>query len=202
MTAALRRPVPELPALLERRDLTVDDVADLPEDLHYELIDGRLVLTPSPSFVHQRIMLDVALACRLNEPPGIVVSADQSVMIDGGNERRPDVVAVLLEGASASLIGAFDLVLAVEIISPSSRRVDGHDKLKVYADAGVPHYWIVDPLAERMTLTEFTLGADGHYQQTRHTEDRVTLSQPWEITLDLPAFTALRDHLGRARRSR
>jgi hypothetical protein len=46
MTAAFRLAAPDL---IDRRDLTVDDVAHLPDDLHYELIDGRLVLTPPPS---------------------------------------------------------------------------------------------------------------------------------------------------------
>lgn len=201
MTAALRLDVPELADLLERRDLTVDDVARLPEDLRYELIDGRLVLTLSPSYFHQRVMLDVTMACRVNEPPDIGISHDQSVMIDNHNERRPDVVAIRIEGASVSPVASVDLILAVEILSPSSQRVDRKDKLKVYADAGVAHYWIIDPLAERMTLTEFVLGQDGRYQQVRHTDERATLDRPWRVTLDLPAFTADRDRiLRRARR--
>ena len=46
--------------LLGRDDLTVDDIADLPEDLRYELIDGRLVLTPLAVPVHQLIGKRVA----------------------------------------------------------------------------------------------------------------------------------------------
>ena len=202
MTAASRLAVPELPDLLERRDLTVDDVAGLPEDLHYELIDGRLVLTPSPSLVHQSLVPHVAMACMAGQPPDVVVSVDQSVMIDGHNERRPDVVGVRLGASDVGLPGAHDLILAIEIVSPSSVGVDGEDKRKVYADAGVPHYWIIDPLAERVTLTEFVLARDGVYRRGLHTTDRASLEHPWKITLDLPSWTERRDLIRRARRTR
>ncbi|MFI7547706.1 hypothetical protein [Actinoplanes sp. NPDC049599] len=45
--------------LLRRDDLTVDDIVDLPEGLHYELIDGRLVLTPLALLLHQLLSLRV-----------------------------------------------------------------------------------------------------------------------------------------------
>ncbi|GAA0458171.1 hypothetical protein Ade02nite_07440 [Paractinoplanes deccanensis] len=50
MTASLRLADPRL---LERRDLTVDDLVDLPEDLRYELIGGRLVLSTHAKTTHQ-----------------------------------------------------------------------------------------------------------------------------------------------------
>lgn len=200
MTIALTLATPDLSELLKRRDLTVDEVAHLPEDLHYELIDGRLVLSPSALPIHQIIGGMVWHACMLNQPPEVAMSMDQSVLIDGRNERRPDVVAIRVEGASVSPVLAFDVLLAVEIISPSSVSTDREDKRKVYADSRIPRYWVVDPLAERVTLTEFALGPDGRYQQTLHTEDRVTVTSPWEITLDVPAWTERRDRIRRARR--
>jgi hypothetical protein len=68
---------------------------------------------------------------------------------------------------------------------------------------GIPSSWIIDPLAERVTFTEFRLGSDGAYRSRLRTDDIVTVDRPWEITLDLPAWTRRRDRTNRvARRDR
>ncbi|MDR6325573.1 Uma2 family endonuclease [Actinoplanes couchii] len=202
MTAALTFATPDLADLLKRRDLTVDDVAHLPEDLHYELIDGRLVLSPSAMPLHNWIGQRVATACEVNQPPGVIISTDQSVMLDSHNERRPDVVAIFDEGAGVSPVLVTDVLFAFEIISPSSKSVDRKDKRKVYATARISRYWVIDPLAERVSLTGFVLGPDGQYRQTVHTDEPLTIEEPWKITLDPSAWTDRRDRLERARRDR
>jgi Uma2 family endonuclease len=65
---------------------------------------------------------------------------------------------------------------------------------------GIPSYWIIDPLAERVTFTQFCLGPDGVYQRRLRTDALVTVDQPWEITLDLPAWTGKRDRIRRVAR--
>jgi Uma2 family endonuclease len=199
MTAALQIADPRF---LHRHDLTVDDVANLPEDLRYELVDGRLVLTPTPKPIHQSIGVDVAAALKVQRPLDIVVATDQSVMFDGHNERCPDVALIREEGADFTPVDAADVLLAVEIISPSSQIVDRLDKLKRYGDGGIPLYWIIDLLSERVTLTEFELGKDGVYRQRLQTDQLVTLAEPWEVTLDLPTWTRERDRIRLARRRR
>ena len=67
------------PGLLNRHDLTVDDVANLPDELHYELIDGRLVLTPAALPIHQNIGVFVLNALRRNCPRTCYLSFDASV---------------------------------------------------------------------------------------------------------------------------
>ena len=199
MTAALRLAAPDL---IGRQDLTVDDVANLPEDLRYELVDGRLVLSPTPKPIHQSIGVDVAAAFKVNRPAGIVVSTDQSVMFDSHNERCPDVALIHQEGADFTPVLASDVLLAVEIISPSSQVIDRVDKMKVYADGGISIYWIIDLLAERVTLTEFLLSPDGDYRQQETTGDLVMMVRPWKVTVDLPSFTQERDSIRTARRTR
>lgn len=199
MTAALRLAAPDL---IGRQDLTVDDVANLSEDLRYELVDGRLVVSPTPKPIHQSIGVDVAAAFKVNRPPGVVVSTDQSVMFDGRNERCPDVALIYQEGADFTPVLASDVFLAVEIISPSFQVVDRVDKMKVYAEGGIPAYWIIDLLAERVTLTEFLLGSGGEYQQLGTADTLVTMVRPWEVTLDPSAWTQERDHIREARRTR
>ncbi|HEX9999123.1 MAG TPA: Uma2 family endonuclease, partial [Actinoplanes sp.] len=68
---------------------------------------------------------------------------------------------------------------------------------RAHAGRVIPSYWIIDPLADRVTLTEFTLDPGGAYQCRLQTDELVTVDQPWEITLDLPAWTRKRDRIHR-----
>jgi Uma2 family endonuclease len=188
--------------LLGRHDLTVDDIADLPEDLRYELIDGRLVLTPVAVPFHQTISGRTFTALEVNCPDNFVVNVEQAIVLSPSNELRPDVMVFRVEGAGRSPVPADDVLLVVEVISPSSKFFDPGDKLKRYADIGIPTYWIIDPLAERVTLTEFVLGPGGSYQRRLQTDELVTLERPWEITLDLPGWTRRRDQIREQARPR
>ncbi|MBB2942205.1 Uma2 family endonuclease [Actinoplanes lutulentus] len=185
----------DLAALLARRDLTVDDIADLPEDLRYELIDGRLVVSPLALPIHQFIAFRIAVASEERCPEGVLVNGEQAVLLDRRNELRPDVVLIYEEGAGRSPVRPDDVPLVVEVISESSKKFDRDEKLKKYAYVGIRNYWIVDPLAERVTLTQFALGPGGDYQQLIQTDELVTVDCPWEITLDLPAWTRRRDRI-------
>lgn len=186
--------------LLRRDDLTVDDIVDLPEDLHYELIDGRLVLTPLALPIHQLLGIKTANAIEEHCPDEFIINVEQAILIDRRNELRPDVVLIREEGAGRSPVLADDVPLVVEVISRSSRSSDRELKLKKYAYVGIPSYWIIDPLAERVTFTQFCLGPDGVYQRLLQTDALVTVDEPWEITLDLPAWTRKRDRIRRVAR--
>lgn len=181
--------------LLGRDDLTVDDVAGLPEDLNYELVHGRLVVSPSALLIHQTIIFLINAALRSNCPRDRVIGHDQSVMLDPHTERRPDVVAVRKTGARRSPIAVADVFLAVEVLSPSSRMIDGEDKMKDYAYAGIPSYWIVDAMADRVTFSEFHLGSDRAYRHVRTTDQPVTVDLPWAVALDPPQWTSERDSI-------
>jgi hypothetical protein len=56
----------------------------------------------------------------------------------------------------------------------------------------VSRYWVVDPLHERITLTEYALDARGEYEAVTHTDDVFVTEHPWKVTVDLPALTARR----------
>jgi len=79
--------------LQDKQDWTVDDLATLPKDLRYELIDGRLIL-PSPTGMHQIFGIDVALALRAHCPVGYAPVTDLSLKINNRNEPHPDVVVI------------------------------------------------------------------------------------------------------------
>jgi Uma2 family endonuclease len=186
--------------LLSRDDLTVDDIADLPEDLRYELIEGRLVLTPHGTPTHGFLSKRVGDAIEVNSPEEFVLNIEQAVRIGPRTELMPDVVLVHEEGAGGSPVRPADVLLVVEVVSKSSQVHDREYKLKQYAHVGIPNYWIVDPLAARVTFSQFALGDDGVYRSIVETDELITVHRPWEVTLDLPAWTRRRDRIRRAAR--
>lgn len=184
MTAALNLP--------DRTEWTVEDLAELPADLPYELVNGRLIV-PSPTALHQDLCVRVLLALEANCPPEYFLSIDQSLRVNRRNEPRPDVLAMRIEHANRSPVPVEDALLAVEIISPDSTFRDMYEKAHVYAAAGVPTYWVIDPLHERITLTELLLAPSrGDYEFGVHTDEVFSTERPWPVTLDLPALTKRR----------
>jgi Uma2 family endonuclease len=180
---------PELP---DRREWTVDDLDNLPRDLRYELINGRLTL-PSPLPTHQDVARRLANALDANCPPEYYVSTDQSLRVDKRNEPRPDVVAFQAEYMDQTPVPVEGVVLAIEVVSPNSEFRDMFDKAKVYAKAGIPRYWVVEQTREEISLTEMVLNRDvGRYDVGTFTTEAFSVSDPWEIAIDLPAMSARR----------
>ena len=194
MTAALK-----LPSLLdEKQDWTVDDLASLPQDLRYELIDGRLIL-PSPTMFHQVICCELSTMLRPNCPPGYRPVIDISLEVDRRNEPRPDVVVARLAYGMRSPVPIDGALLVVEVVSPTSHFRDMHAKVKLFARAGVGSYWVVDPTFDGgVVLTEFRVGEDGHYETVASTNKVFTTDVPYPIEIDVPALTELRAEFRRA----
>jgi Uma2 family endonuclease len=144
-------PSPLLPDL-DRRDWTVEQVRALPDDgRRYEVIDGELFVTPAPSWLHQRAVIELlihvrpyAVTCALDcliAPAEVTFAPRRSV--------QPDLlVAPTIDGRGvARFEDVGRLVLAVEVLSPSTARADRHRKRKLYQSEAVPEYWMVDPAA-------------------------------------------------------
>jgi len=84
------------------------------------------------------------------------------------------------------LTTASDLVLAVEVLSPSSVRTDTVTKPVDYADAGIPNYWVIDPNSP-VTATVYHL-VDGAYEESQRAAGQFTVSEPCALTIDLDAL--------------
>ena len=135
---------------LQRTDWTVAMLGELPDDGNrYETIDGELFVTPAPSIVHQRALsklfqLIAPYAERLGLDPFVAPTA---VTFSERREVQPDVL-VLPRMPNGRRVSRFEdvgvLLLAVEILSPSSLRTDRDEKRWLYQDERVPVYWIVD----------------------------------------------------------
>ena len=142
-----------MPAV-EKRRWTAREVRDLiaAEPLaspRYELVDGELLVTPSPGLRHQAVVggLLVALHDYLaHEPVGVCVVSPSDIELESETITQPDVyVAPRGEWKRALTQGfpLFELLLAIEVLSPSSGRHDRVRKRPLYL-RHVPEYWIVD----------------------------------------------------------
>ena len=147
--------------------LTRADLDAMPDDGHrYELIDGVLVVSPSPSGRHQDAVLELAVRLRSASPDGLwVMIAPFDVALGEDTVMIPDVLV-----ARTSDLTDRDLplppVLAVEVLSPSTRRFDLMTKRSRFVSAGTPSYWAVDPVEP--SLTAWELDESGSYRQVAH----------------------------------
>ncbi|MEO9037540.1 MAG: Uma2 family endonuclease [Gemmatimonadaceae bacterium] len=131
----------------------------------YELIDGELIVTPAPGWNHQVVVTEliVLLSDFANrEALGIVLASPADLQLRTGTITQPDVFVVPVGGAEQA--GAKPqwsdirrLSLAVEIISPSSIRIDRVVKREYYLSVGVPDYLVVD--IDHRTIEHWTPGS-------------------------------------------
>ena len=149
------------------RELDLEDLYTTPDDGNrYEILDGALVMTPSPNFGHQRAVarllriLDSALAGRDLE----ALPAPLAWRIGPGQVPEPDLMVVAPEELAARAVVRPPL-LVVEVVSPSGRRRDLVQKRYIYAEGGAPWYWIVDPTVPSLTVLRL---ADGAYEEEAH----------------------------------
>ena len=124
------------------------DYAALPDEPRCELIHGRFYLSPSPIRIHQFLVLRLGrlLDDIAERAGGEALVAPMDVHLADHTVAQPDVLYVSPErqGIVQTWIeGAPDLV--VEVLSPSTARMDRLLKLNRYAEAGVREYWLVDP---------------------------------------------------------
>ncbi len=164
------------------------DYAALPDEPRCELIYGRFYLSPSPVRLHQflvmriwRILDDVAEVV-----DGEALVAPMDVHLADHTVAQPDVLYVSPERREILqdwIEGAPDLV--VEVLSPSTARMDRLLKLNRYAEAGVREYWLVDPAARTI---EFYVNDGEHFAV--HAQDGGSWRSPAVsgIELDIDGF--------------
>ncbi|MBI2911713.1 MAG: Uma2 family endonuclease [Chloroflexi bacterium] len=139
------------------------DIWDTPDDGNrYEVIDGVLYVTPAPSWTHQNASINLGglLWHHVRERQlGKVATAPVALVLDEENGLQPDLVYISRERlhiiTERAIEGPPDLV--VEILSARTRSRDRGIKMRRYAAAGVPHYWLLDPRSrslEPYRLTE------------------------------------------------
>ena len=136
-------------ARAEPTRLTYDDYVNFPDDgRRHELLDGEHIVTPTPVSGHQRVSIRLATALHAfvqQHRLGEVLAAPFDVILSDHDVVEPDLLFVSNERRAIVqdwVRGAPDLV--VEILSPSTRRLDEVTKRHLYDRFGVREYWIVD----------------------------------------------------------
>lgn len=146
--------------------LTYDDYMELPDDgKRYELIDGELILSPSPSARHQRVLIRLLVILNAyvgKHGIGEIFCAPLDVVLTPINVVEPDLIFISNKRTGVvvdhHIHGAPDLL--IEILSDSNRRHDEIVKRVLYEHHGVDEYWIVDPDVERIRV--YRRGASGY----------------------------------------
>ena len=169
----------------------VADVADVGDHSRYELLTpGVLTVSPAPSTVHQRVSRRLA---NLLEDAAAAACADVEVLeainVETGDGRLavPDVAVVLGTAADADPVRypPGSVVLVAEIVSPGSEPQDRFIKPRLYAAAGVTHYWRFE-LAGVPRLVPHVLDADQQFVATTTAAAGVLtrLEQPFPVEID------------------
>ncbi len=136
---------------------TADMVRDFPEDGNrYEVVRGELLVSPAPRLHHQTIVgrLHTALANHLRaHPAGALFMSPAEISWAPDVLLQPDLFVVpLAQARTGAWTGITDLLLAAEVLSPSSVRADRFTKRLEYQRNGVGLYWIVDADGEQVEV--------------------------------------------------
>jgi hypothetical protein len=155
-------------------------------------------MSPSPPFRHSRACSK--LWARLDEQVPREFEVVEDIDIDlrlgaadePGTVRRPALVVARRASAGrvdeeGEVYHASDVLLAIEVVSPGSRREDHRVKRAEYADAGIPHYWIVD-LDEPVSLVACHLAGELGYMDPGAVNGPFRTTVPFPVEIDLPAL--------------
>ncbi len=146
--------------------MTYHEYALLPQDRNrYEVLDGELYMTPSPSLRHQRVVqrLTMVLSQYVEASgSGELLFAPLDVLLTETNIVQPDILFLssskVPPHAAKNIQVAPDLV--IEVVSESSSEQDRVHKKRIYARHGVSQYWIVDP--DNRTFEIFELAGSAY----------------------------------------
>src|SRR4030067_622746 len=173
----------------KKKIYTYQDYLELPDDRNrYEILEGELVMTPSPITVHQRVSrkIEVQLDHFVEENKlGEVFNAPCDTILSEDNIVQPDLLFIANENkkiiTEKNSQGAPDLL--IEILSPTTAYHDLIEKKGIYQNFGVKEYWIVDP--KRRWIEVYVL-QEGRYQLFQRTEKSETVQSKIIEGLEIP----------------
>ena len=181
------------PARQMRADYTIEDVLNLPEDApRVELVDGVMVVVPSPSIGHQDIGNLLWSWFRRNAPATFRPVTAVGVGVTTKDTFEPDVV-LLKQPRSGALdttrhyLSATEVAIVVEVVSPGTGQRDRYLKPGGYADAGIPYFWRIEQHPVRVLA--FRLSEDGMYDLMAQSTEVLQIDEPFEIKLPISEIT-------------
>ncbi len=165
------------------RAWTVADLVDTPDDgFRYELCDGVLLVTGNPSNAHQIVVGELHLVLREGCPREMrVMLAPTGYEPTERRSFQPDLLVAWRADVTDAPISA-PLLLAIEVLSPSTRSVDLVLKRAMYEESGVATYVVVDPLVPSVRAWQLQ---GGRYVEVGSAQGGAPLSldHPFRVTL-------------------
>ena len=181
------------PARQIRAGYTIEDVLNLPEDApRVELVDGVMVVVPSPSVGHQNIGNLLWSWFHRNAPTTFLPVTAVGVAVTTKDTFEPDVLLLKQPkpGAldtSRHYLSPSEVSIVVEVVSPGTGQRDRYLKPGGYADAGIPYFWRIEQSPVRVFA--FRLFDDGNYYLVADTTELLELDEPFEIRLPIAEIT-------------
>jgi Uma2 family endonuclease len=176
--------------------MSYEDLQKLPDDgLRHELIDGEHFVTASPLLKHQVVAGNLYLLIGNHvraTGAGILLFAPFDVVCTPNDVVVPDLIYFAGDRLREVVTDNFAQGppnLAIEILSPSTRRRDEVLKRRLYERFRVAEYWIVDPALE--TVTIHRLDGDAYQPMTAKGAEAVTTPQFPNLSISLPAIFAM-----------
>jgi len=165
------------------RALTRADLESMPDDGHrYELVDGTLVVTPAPSYRHQDVVGNLYSALIARCPGHLkVLLAPFDIVLGDDTVLQPDLLVAPREAFTDRDLPGPPL-LAVEVLSPSTRLVDQSLKRARFESAGSPSCWVVDP--DTATVIAWEL-RDDEYVEVGRVSDTGTFRARQPFAVDI-----------------
>lgn len=173
--------------LSEERKYTARDFERLPEGPpYYQLINGKLIETPTPEVIHQKVagrLLYLLHKLEKETKMGTVIHLID-LYLDEKNVFQPDIVVLLKEGRAKveekGIFGPPDVV--VEILSPSTAYYDLIVKKEVYERVGVKECWLLDP--NRKTFEIYKNTGEGFKLTSQARERGKVFSELLKLEID------------------
>ncbi|MBV9315369.1 MAG: Uma2 family endonuclease [Pseudonocardia sp.] len=166
---------------------TVDDLDQMPvSNIRYELTDGAMTVSPSPSNLHQRLSAALTIRLAAEVPPELDVAQAVEIRFARQLTRIPDVMLVRSDDPGRHWFAPAEVVVAIEIESPGNHIEDRTTKPVLYARYGIPHYWRIELLPLQVTTYQLREG-DTYHKVSRG--DRIKIDEP--LALDIPLVELL-----------
>lgn len=174
-------------ALAQERIYTIEDIYALPDGERAELIDGNIYYMAPPKRSHQKIVMEISYLIRnyigKNNGDCEVYPAPFAVFLNENDKTyvEPDISVICDKNklTDRGCNGAPDWI--IEIVSPSSKRMDYMTKLFKYRSTGVREYWIVDPDKNRIMVYYFEAEEDSMEEYTLSDKVKVNIYNDFEI---------------------
>ena len=176
--------------------LTVADYEALPEEVcrQIEIVDGAVVVSPSPQRVHQHIAHNLVAALKTAAKPAFTAIEDVDLRLRDVPllNRRPDVVVYEASLPNDEVLRPEHCLLVVEVMSPGSVTTDQIDKPGEYAASGIRHFWRVEHDTQVINVFRYQLDPMTRtYALVGLDKSKLSIKDPVELDLDLEGLRDL-----------